>query len=160
MHIKNGRSPPYRAPIGALSEAQRGKMAPMTGKIFAGTEVRFGGPVPEWASAGAKIAAENGEINGIYVPGKAWISDSSFVGTGLHEAVWHSTWNWAKQSAPDLFKKMEEFAAKAPRWLREEVAGAYETDFDVSTDEIGAFLFENEFEEEFLEKPYLQEHFQ
>lgn len=145
-------SPFYRAPISALSEAQRSKMASMMGKIFAGTEVQIGGPVPEWASAGAKIAAENGEINGIYVPGKVWISDSSFVGTGLHEAVWHATWNWAKQSAPDLFKKMEEFAAKAPRWLREEVAGAYETDFDVSTDEIGAFLFENEFEEEFLEK--------
>ncbi|MBR5621907.1 MAG: hypothetical protein IKW49_01830 [Opitutales bacterium] len=145
-------SPVYRAPIFALSEAQRSKMASMLGKIFVGTEVQIGGPVPEWASAGAKIAAENGEINGIYVPGKAWISDSSFVGTGLHEAVWHATWNWAKQSAPDLFKKMEEFAAKAPRWLREEVAGAYETDFDVSTDEIGAFLFENEFEEEFLEK--------
>ena len=145
-------SPANRAPIGALSEAQRSKMASALGKIFVGTEVQIGGPVPEWASAGAKIAAEAGEINGIYQPGKVWISDSAFVGTGLHEAVWHATWNWAKRSAPDLFKKMEEFAAKAPRWLREEVAGAYETKFDVSTDEIGAFLFENEFEEEFLEK--------
>ncbi|MBQ8445762.1 MAG: hypothetical protein IJX22_05205, partial [Opitutales bacterium] len=142
-----------RRSLGVLTDEQRVKMQTMLGKIFAGTQVQFGG-VPAWASAEAQAAIERGEVNGLYSSGKVWISDDAFVGTGLHEAVWHATWAWAKQSAPELYKQMQSYVRNAPRWLREQIAQDYAgksgVSFDEIADEIGAFLFENEFEGDFL----------
>jgi len=142
-----------RRSLGTLTDEQRGKMQTMLGKIFAGTQVQLGG-IPAWASAEAQAAIARGEINGAYASGKVWIADDAFVGTGLHEVVWHATWAWAKQSAPELYKQMQSYVRNAPRWLREQIAQDYAgksgVSFDEISDEIGAFMFENEFEGDFL----------
>ena len=160
-----------RTRAAALTEAQKSRMGKMFARAFPGVEVQFGG-VPEWASAESRRAIEDGVVNGLYAPGKIWISESAFVGTGLHEAVWHGTWAACRAAAEaysaggeasadksmkrmaELYRQMKEYARRAPGWLKDEIARGYadkaDVDYEEVCEEIGAFLFENEFEGDFL----------
>lgn len=74
------------------------------------------------------------------VKGKADIT------TLCHELGWHATYHWAEKNAPELFKKMRQYAKEAPEAVAAIVKERYgETlDEDVLLDEIGAERFTEE----------------
>jgi len=74
------------------------------------------------------------------VKGKADIT------TLCHELGWHATYHWAEKNAPELFKKMRQYAKEAPESVNALVKERYgeKLDEDVLLDEIGAERFTEE----------------
>ena len=76
------------------------------------------------------------------------------VSTVAHELGWHATRNWAERNAPELLKKMNEYAKSAPPELIKQIEELY-PDFarnpDALLDEIGAARFERELGKRFTE---------
>ncbi len=167
-----------RVEMSALTEKGRVKLIRMMKKLF-GIELEIGA-VPSWASAADRAKIVRGEVNGIFDGDRAWVSDvNGLVGTTLHEAVWHNVWaQCAKARAklellgdrvtPEekerleklaaLGYKMKEYVANVPQWLRDRVAAEYGygerggAEVAEVLEEVGAFLFETEFEQELLDE--------
>lgn len=66
--------------------------------------------------------------------------------TVLHELGWHATFQWAEKNAPELHRKMREYADSAPESVKDAVRKTYGGDIspEALLDEIGAERFTQE----------------